>query len=449
MLGTVHVARDITLRKQTEQALRESQADLNRAQSMGSIGNWRLDVRENKLLWSDENHHIFGIPKGTAMTYETFLGSVHPDDREYVDRQWKAALQGLPYNIEHRILLGNTEKWVRERAELEFDDRGALLGGFGTTQDITELKRHEDRLRLLSEVISRLLTSDKPQEIIESICREVMKHLDCHLFFNFLLDEQSGRLRLNAWAGIPDQTARSFEWLDQGVSICGCAAREGCRMVAQYIQTTSDPGTDMVRSFGIQAYACYPLIARGNVMGTLSFGSRTKMLFAEDELALMKTITDHVAIALERVRLLETSEHHARQAHAASVAKSRFLANMSHDIRTPMNAILGMIDLALEEKLAPMVVDYLQTAKDSASLLLDLLNNILDISRIEAGRFELESIPFDLRHTVEQVVKTLGFQATEKGLELICNLPDDLPNMLRGDPVRLRRVLFNLVGNAV
>ena len=130
-----------------EQALRESREDLNRAQAVAQTGSWRLDVLRNELLWSDENHRIFGIPKGTTMTYETFLGTVHPDDREYVDRKWMAALQGEHYDIEHRIVVNGHVKWVRERAELDFDTERSLRGGFGTTQDITERKNAEEALR--------------------------------------------------------------------------------------------------------------------------------------------------------------------------------------------------------------------------------------------------------------------------------------------------------------
>jgi PAS domain S-box-containing protein len=130
-----------------EQALRESREDLNRAQAVAQTGSWRLDVRRNELLWSDENHRIFGIPKGTPMTYETFLGTVHPEDREYVNRKWTAALRGEHYDIEHRIVVQGNIRWVRERAELEFDQDGSLRGGFGTTQDITERKNAEEALR--------------------------------------------------------------------------------------------------------------------------------------------------------------------------------------------------------------------------------------------------------------------------------------------------------------
>jgi len=143
----VVVARDVTERKRAEEALKESQQDLNRAQAVALTGSWRLSVQHDELLWSDETHRIFGIPKGTPMTYEAFLSSVHSEDREYVDRKWKAALRGEPYDIEHRIVVANEVKWVRERAELEFDGKGGAQGGFGTVQDITERKQAEEALR--------------------------------------------------------------------------------------------------------------------------------------------------------------------------------------------------------------------------------------------------------------------------------------------------------------
>jgi PAS domain S-box-containing protein len=151
----------------------------------------------------------------------------------------------------------------------------------------------------------------------------------------------------------------------------------------------------------------------------------------------------------DRKRAEEESRHVKQVAEAANAAKSLFLANMSHEIRTPMSAILGMTELALGEELAPAVRDYLQMARESAEMLMDLLNGILDLSRIEAGRFDLESMPFGLRRLMEQVVNPQGIRASEKGLDLVYDLPPEVPDRLVGDPLRLRQVLTNLVGNAV
>ena len=154
-LGSSMVAvlyKDVTEQERTEEALREGEADLNRAQAVGHIGSWRLDVQNDILDWSDESYRMFGIAPGTPLTYETFLGFVHPEDRELVDQAWQAALRGAQYDIDHRIIVDGTVKWVRERAELEFDPEGELRGGFGTCQDITERKQAEEELRRANAV---------------------------------------------------------------------------------------------------------------------------------------------------------------------------------------------------------------------------------------------------------------------------------------------------------
>jgi PAS domain S-box-containing protein len=129
--------------EQRTRELQEIEHDLNRAQEVAHIGSWRMDVQHNVLLWSDETHRMFGIPRGTPMTFETFLACVHPDDREWVENKWQAALQGEEYIAEHRIIIGDEIKWVSERAELEFDEQGMVKGGFGTVQDITDRKKAE------------------------------------------------------------------------------------------------------------------------------------------------------------------------------------------------------------------------------------------------------------------------------------------------------------------
>ncbi len=147
LLRYVGATQDITERKLAEAALLLSREDLDRAQAVGQIGWWRLDTRENVLTWSGENYRIFGLPIGAPLTYETFLSVVHPDDRAFVDARWLAGLRGEPYDIEHRLLVEGRVKWVREKAFLEHDEAGELLGGFGITQDIPELKLAEQALR--------------------------------------------------------------------------------------------------------------------------------------------------------------------------------------------------------------------------------------------------------------------------------------------------------------
>jgi len=138
-----------------EETLRASEADLHRAQAVGHIGSWRLDPTQNRLTWSEETHRIFGVPQGEPLTYEGFLACVHPEDREAVEAAWQAALEGQPYDIEHRIVTNGETRWVRERAELEVDARGRPRGGIGTAQDITERKQTADALQARNEELVR------------------------------------------------------------------------------------------------------------------------------------------------------------------------------------------------------------------------------------------------------------------------------------------------------
>ena len=147
LIGVVLVFHDVTEKRRAEEALRKNREDLHRAQAVAHTGSWGYDFRSKEISWSDETYQIFGIPKGTLLTYERFLSAVHPDDRPDVEKKWTAALSGETYDVTLRLIVNGQIKWVRGLGEVEFDSKGRLLSTFGTVQDIAQLKQTEEALK--------------------------------------------------------------------------------------------------------------------------------------------------------------------------------------------------------------------------------------------------------------------------------------------------------------
>ncbi|MFO1241757.1 MAG: ATP-binding protein [Rickettsiales bacterium] len=321
-----------------------------------------------------------------------------------------------------------------------------------TDTDTTEiiLRKQNERLRIISKAAGHLLASDNPDTMVSDLFRQVSEHLNVDTYFNFMVGPEGDVLHLDSCGGIPPEVARSIDCLSFGEAVCGNVALYQKPIIASYIQESDDPKVQLVKSLGLRAYACNPLIAGGRLLGTLSFATRTRDSFSEDELDFLRTICHYVSLAKERTIISDRLKKANEALLDVNRKKDEFLANMSHEIRTPMNAVIGLSHiLSLSRPLTERQRECLSTLQVSAQSLLSLINDLLDIAKIESKNVQLESHPFNLQDLLNDVISINTVRADEKQISLTGQYEVDLPEEFIGDSNRLKQVLMNLISNAI
>ncbi|MBI1902522.1 MAG: response regulator [Planctomycetia bacterium] len=325
---------------------------------------------------------------------------------------------------------------------------------------VIERRRAQDALgeqarlaALRADMNSALAAGEDLHAVLQQCADVLVWHLDAVCARIWTIDESGDQLELQASAGKLTHVHGSHSRIRVGESEIGLVAGRRQPLVSHAVLDDPQIGNrEWARSEGVAAFAGYPLLSpdsgtEGRLLGVLAIYARQPLPSSVlDELG---PLAAAVADGIGRKRAEEELRKAKEAAEVGSRAKSEFLANVSHEVRTPMNAVIGMLQVALAEDVPPALRDCLQTARDSAATLMSLLNDLLDFSRIEAGRFELESAPFSLRQVLDESLRTLSVAAHDKGLELVGRVGRDVPDRVIGDGRRLQQVILNLAGNAI
>ncbi len=311
-----------------------------------------------------------------------------------------------------------------------------------------EIDKIDNELHLLYETTGTILSSATPRVDIARQCSKIMKFLGCHVYFNYLLEGSGTVMHLNACEGITEQQRRDMEYLPLGKAVCGCAARDGITMVAENIQSTEDARTALVKAFGIRAYACHPLMANGKIIGTLSFGTRSKDSFEEKELMLMKTVAENVSVAIGRKLNEEELIKQAEELRMADHNKNVFLGALSHELRNPLASITAGLSLLEVSQAYEQKEKAKEIMKRQTKQLSSLVDDLLDMTRITCNKIELKKERMELNTIAASVADDHKPMFDKKRILLEKDIETD-PIYIDADPVRVKQILSNLVHNSL
>jgi len=403
------VARDVTSRRRADQLRKQ-------IQSAAKIGVWEIDFRSGEMFWTEEMHRLHDTqPDLYRPSLEGALDFLTTESRAALQRTLKKCMTDTtPFELElEMVTAAGRTAWMQTTVQSEID-RGRALRAYGSCQDISNRKHAELKLRESEELFRRLA------ETIPVAIWRIDGQNRCEYVNKYWLDLTGSTMEQNrgdGWTEFihPEDRERSY-------AVCMDAIDQKKPFQLEYRIRDANGEFRWFYDMGVPRYSTTGQFA-GFIGCCVDIHERRE---AEQALRLAKDA-----------------------AEAATQAKSAFLATMSHEIRTPMNGIIGMTNLLLETPLDVEQRDWAVTVRHSGEALLAIINDILDLSKIEAGRVQIENAPFNLRVAVDDVLSLLVVKAREKNIALDCVFDHAVPVECSGDLVRIRQVMMNLVGNAV
>ena len=478
IIGASKIARDITEQRQARRALDEATERLRLALMASRLGDWSWDAKTDITTMSDTAAQIFGIPPG-EVTWAKIREVLHEDDRERarlaVD---KALADHTDYDIEYRVIRPDqSEVWVSAKGRGLYEN-GEVVGMLGFVQDISSRKESEETLREQAEalrtlnetgqLISAELDLHKTVQAVTDAATQLTGARFGSFFYN-ILNEEGASYMLYTLAGVPREAFAHFP-MPRATDLFGPTFRgEGVVRIANVKEDPrygkNSPYYGMPQGhLPVVSYLAVPVISRsGEVMGGLFFGHPEPDVFTERDEMTVVGLASQAAIAMDNARLYEAAKKARGEAEQAAVAneklyrqaeessrlKEEFLATISHELRTPLSAILGWARmLRLGQLSAENAAKALDTIERNARAQAQLVDDLLDVSRIITGKLRMDVRPADPNSFIDAAVEAVRPAAEAKGVR-VQKIVDTGPVSIPGDPVRLQQVVWNLLSNAI
>lgn len=302
------------------------------------------------------------------------------------------------------------------------------------------LRKQSEKLRLLWGAAAVLLSQDDPRRMLDGIFAKIAEQFGIDSYFNFMIDHADSRLQLVAATGIDAATYHRLAHLDFGAEICGWVAQSRERYVATDMQKSLVAREQFMKTLGLRAYVCNPLLVEDRLLGTLAFASRTRDRFDDDELEFLDTVTNYVTLAYERWNLLERLRENDRR-------KDEFLATLAHELRNPLAPLRNGLQIMRLSSDADAVAEAKNMMERQLLQMVRLVDELLDLSRINLGKVELHKERVELITVLNNALE-VSRPAIEQGRqELVISIPPE-PIFIEADTTRLAQVFINLLNNA-
>ena len=427
-------------------------------------------VADNTYDWetwvAPEGHWIYCSPacqRLTGYSPEAFLADpklilhiTHPEDQAHFRAHWEgvavcndAHVTGnVTFRIRHR---NGATLWIEHVCTQVFDQHGRYLGRRSTNRDVSERMVNEARMEILLRIGQEGMRMSE-RELLQWGLEQAQRLTGSEIGYLHFLDEDQETLQLNLWSHDTLDHCQSPELTHYPVAQAGVWA-DTVRL-KRPVMHNDYPSLEDRRGYPeghvpVLRHLATPIMEEGQVRMILGVGNKP-LVYNDIDLRGLQLIGEALWKSISLQRAMTRLETARAAAEAASRAKSTFLANMSHELRTPMNGILGMTSLALRHTSDPKLRDQLGKIEKASQHLLAVINDILDLSKIEAARLNLERVSFKLGAVLENLMSIVGHKAIDQGLQLRLDLAPEVRHLgLIGDPLRLGQVLLNLTGNAL